>query len=391
MSDRRLDPPTSSVVGSGSGALSRASFLRLGGVAAAGLGAAAAGLPTGAAPAQAAPGIPTVSGGLVVTQLGPVTGTGLTSQWQMAATDLGVSARTPDGRILTIFGDTFRDRVGGADWRSPVGLYTRYEANRAPWSTVRWDSAVGGGYARQLLPYDHVPARFGNFTILPADIITLGGTMYLWVMLNEGLHHVSSTEIYSSSDNGSSWRVHTMFRGDRMGGDSQYATWAYNHADDHVYLVTSRFDRSERGIYLQRVFGGSITDPGAYQTWGYRDGRWGWGNPATPIATGRFSEFQLRCLPGNKWVFTWQDDSNATIKVASLPNGPYSNFFEAVRTGRTIIRNAPRSSDGQGNLITAPYGPAILPGSTRESMHLFVSQWAGDLYRVRQVHVAGLT
>jgi len=48
---------------------------------------------------------------------------GLSDQFGMAATDLGVLTLTPSGRILAIFGDTFRDAfVGSPDWRATVGL-----------------------------------------------------------------------------------------------------------------------------------------------------------------------------------------------------------------------------------------------------------------------------
>ena len=75
-----------------------------------------------------------------------LTGPGLTDRFRMAATDLGIPARTPDGRLLFMFGDTFEEaRVGGGWWRSPVAL----------WSTttdlgggVKWSGAVGGDAAQ---------------------------------------------------------------------------------------------------------------------------------------------------------------------------------------------------------------------------------------------------
>jgi hypothetical protein len=75
--------------------ISRGSFLALGGAAAAAAGLGAVGL---SAPAHAAPS---------VQRLGEVTWPGRTDRFGANATDLGIPALTPDGRLLTVFGDTF--------------------------------------------------------------------------------------------------------------------------------------------------------------------------------------------------------------------------------------------------------------------------------------------
>lgn len=62
---------------------------------------------------------------VVTTKVKDLTGPGLTDRFRMAGTDLGIPARTPDGRTLYVFGDTFEQaRVGGGWWRSPVGLWS---------------------------------------------------------------------------------------------------------------------------------------------------------------------------------------------------------------------------------------------------------------------------
>ena len=79
-----------------------------------------------------------------------LTGPGITTAFGMEGTDLGILARTPGGRLLSVFGDTFagagvgaphvgqphpgieqcsptttdRPGPGNPDWRSPVGLYS---------------------------------------------------------------------------------------------------------------------------------------------------------------------------------------------------------------------------------------------------------------------------
>src|SRR5699024_12386438 len=79
-----------------------------------------------------------------------LTGPAITTAFGMEGTDLGILARTPGGRLLSVFEDTFagagvgaphvgqphpgseqcaptttnRPSPGNPDWRSPVGLYS---------------------------------------------------------------------------------------------------------------------------------------------------------------------------------------------------------------------------------------------------------------------------
>src|SRR5689334_16174553 len=52
-----------------------------------------------------------------------ITGPGITEQWGVTATDLGASILAPNGKLVSVFGDTFSGHnVGEGDWRSPVVL-----------------------------------------------------------------------------------------------------------------------------------------------------------------------------------------------------------------------------------------------------------------------------
>lgn len=86
-------------------------------------------------------------GAPTVTKVKNLTGAGLTSQWGVGATDLGIPAVCPDGRRLWVFGDTWTDTVGGTNWRSPVALYSG-TTNLA--GGVTFNGAVGGSTAQQL-------------------------------------------------------------------------------------------------------------------------------------------------------------------------------------------------------------------------------------------------
>lgn len=358
--------------------LSRGDFLRLGGLTAAATGLGVAGMQLGplAAPASAAPS---------VTRMGEVTGPGITSDWGVTSTDLGIPARTPDGRILAIFGDTWSEQgVGNGDWRSPVGLYA--DPQRPLAEGIAWTGAVGGDYAHQLVPYAHDSNPVS--TILPSDVITLGDTMYLWVMVNHGFGNVASTEIWTSKDSGESWqRGGTMFDGAHAGGLMQQATWTYNHDDDHVYVLTTGFQR-DKPIILHRVFGGAITDPAAYEPWGFANGAWGWGNPATPVLEGSFGEMCWRIIDGT-WVLSWFNAGEGTVDVL-LHDGPTANLHTATR--HQVLHNAPWGGESETG-VSQLYGGYIVPGSTLGDLHLLVSQWntgTGWPYWTQQFRVRGL-
>lgn len=67
---------------------------------------------------------PAAAAGLTVSRIKVLAGTQSPVQYGIGATDLGIPVRTPDGRMLFMFGDTWADGVGGANWRSPVALYS---------------------------------------------------------------------------------------------------------------------------------------------------------------------------------------------------------------------------------------------------------------------------
>lgn len=103
-----------------------------------------------------------------------LTGPNLTGRFQAGFTDLGIPARTPDGRLIFVCGDTFADRVGGANWRSPVGLYS-FNANL---DQVAIDGCVGGSAAVGLVPEGHE----GGTTAIPSDVFAAGGKLYMSLM-----------------------------------------------------------------------------------------------------------------------------------------------------------------------------------------------------------------
>lgn len=331
----------------------RDSFLALGGAAAAAAGLGAVGF--SAAPAHAAPS---------VQRLGEVTGPGRTDRFGANATDLGIPALAPDGRMLTVFGDTFDGPAAlHGDNRAPIALYSDPAQPLA--DRMTWTGAVGGEYAAELVPYD-LPVT----TMLPGDVITLGDTMYLWLMANHGFGTVDHTEVWTSTDSGATWQFGArMFGGADHGGLMQQATWVYTHEDDHVYVLTTGIKR-DKPIILHRVFGGAVLDPSAYEPWGYANGAWGWGNPPTPVLEGAFGEMCWRIIDGT-WVLSWFNAGEGTVDVL-LHDGPTANLHEAEH--HQLLHNVPWGSETDTG-VSQLYGGYIVPGSTLDDLHLLVSQW----------------
>jgi hypothetical protein len=359
--------------------LKRSTFLK----AAAGAGAllAAPGVAaasTSEATGAGARGVQAVS----TNKVADLTGPGLTDRFRMQATDLGIPARTPDGRLLFMFGDTFENPVvGGGWWRSPVALWST-TTNLA--GGVTWSGAVGGAAAQQLWDYPHDNPTFS--TVLPSDVITIGGSMYLHAMVNKGLGNVVWTEIWRSDDSGASW-YHTgaKFPSDLDGGLFQLLTWGEGN-DGYVYVYSTGFQR-DKPIILKRVRSNQIANPAAYEPWGYRDGVWRWGNPATPILSGSFGELSLRPL-GGKWVLTWFNAGDYRID-GMIMDTPTSNLYTAYR--QTLVYGGAWGAEND-NHVAQLYGGYIIPGSTLSDLHLSVSQWktdAGWPYRVMQFRVRG--
>jgi hypothetical protein len=318
-----------------------------------------------------------------VTNVKTLIGTQTWPQFGIGATDLGIPARCPNGRTLYVFGDTFSGTtVGSGDWRSPVALWSDTSDVA---SGVTFNGAVGGSYASQLWYYPHDSYYQ---TVIPSDVITIGNTMYLHAIVNgPTFGTVRWTEVWKSTDSGASWQ-HTglKFPGDKDGGLFQLITWAQG-SDGYVYLYATGFQR-DKGIILYRVPENRLADGSAYQPWGWNGTQWGWGNPATIVADGKWGEMCLRPLNG-AWLLTWFNAGEYRIDAMIL-NSPLDNLFTARKT--TLIRGTTWGNEGDTR-VAQLYGGYIIPGSTLWDFHLTVSQWnttTNDVYHVMQFRVRNL-
>jgi hypothetical protein len=296
-------------------------------------------------------------------------------------------AIAPDGRLVSVFGDTFEQAgVGGPGWRSPVVLFGDPASVR---TGIEWTGSAGArAYAEQALSYRHdsVIDRRRVSTVLPTDVITIGQAMYLHVMVCEGIGNVHWTEIYRSIDNGESWeRTGASWPGDIQSGLFQMVTWEQGE-DGYVYVFSTGFQRNQ-GLILQRVPADRIADPGAWEGWGFLDGAWAWGNPPTIALTGAYGELCLRRVDG-RWLLAFFDAGNYCIDVMDL-DGPTANLYEAART--TVLRGTSwQDENHEGGQVAQLYGAYIVPGSTLDDLHLVVSQWnTGTNWPYRSMQFAG--
>lgn len=323
-----------------------------------------------------------------------LTGPGHTDAFGIGGTDLGTTTTAPDGRLVSVFGDTFASpRAGGRGWRSPVVLFG--DAASVP-TGVRWTGSGGRGpRARQVVRYVHqLPRWFARrprrvTTVLPTDVITIGDVMYLHVMVCRELGHVHWTEIHSSRDQGVTWRpTGVRWPGGHLGGMFQMLTWELGD-DGFVYAFTTGFQRAQ-GLVLHRVPAERLTDPGAWESWGFTpDDGWAWGRPPTVALPGAFGELSLRRVPepggDDRWLLSVFDAGNYRIDVLDLAS-PLDDLHRARRT--TVLHGcAWEDEDHATGRVAQLYGGYVLPGSTRTDLHLVVSQWNTALnwpYRAMQ-------
>lgn len=334
-----------------------------------------------------------------------LTGPGITTAFGMEGTDLGILARTPSGRLLSVFGDTFagagvgaphvgkphpgiadcapttndRPGPGNPDWRSPVGLFSD-TVDLA--GGLKWADAAGPGprdYAAQLVDYVHGESCS---TILPSDVLTVGDEMFLHVMVNEGLGTVPRTQILRSTDDGLTWSATgAEFAGRLEGGHRQLWTWETG-GDGYVYVMSTGFQR-DKGVILMRVREEHLADsePGHWETWGYQEGEWAWGNPTTIVLPGRIGEMYLRRCE-DFWTLSYFNAEHYRIDCLSFSHIGADLLDPAVTTHTTLLPGCAWGDESDGaDPATGParvaqlYGGCPIPGSTPEEWHFVVSQW----------------
>ena len=314
---------------------------------------------------------------LLARKVKDLTGPGHTDRFDVGGTDLGATATAPDGRLVSVFGDTFaRPTVGGPGWRAPVVLFADPGSVRRG---VRWTGSAGRGErARQVVRYLHRGVRRWGWqvrrvtTVLPTDLITVGDEMFLHVMVCRELGNVRWTELHRSQDNGVTWRpTGVRWPADHLDGLFQMLTW--DRGDDgYVYAFSTGFQR-KHGLVLQRVPERRIAEPAAWQGWGIAEGGWGWDRRPTVVLPGAFGELSLRRVD-DRWLLVAFDDGHYRMDVRVL-DAPTTDLHRA--PAATVLRGVNwGDEDHDAGLVAQLYGGYILPGSTLAALHLVVSQWS---------------
>jgi hypothetical protein len=328
-------------------------------------------------------------------KLADITGPGLTDRWGVTCTDLGASVVAPNGKLVSVFGDTFSgNRVGHGDWRSPVILIGTGDADHP----ISYQRAGGADpdYAHQLWRYPHRTVASGRMrrgisTVIPSDLLRVGDALYLHAIVNRGFGNVVWTEIRRSDDCGISWQHlgdDIKFPAGLHNGHAQCWSWDYDPADGWVYVVSTGFQR-DKGIILQRVRPENIGDLHGYSGWGYADGRWSWGSQPTPLTPDgeAWGELSLRRLTTGQWVLGGFVSSKYALGYRIL-NSPTAVADSPLQM--PVVGAAWDAEDHANCRVAQLYGGYILPGSQLDvvgGVGLVVSQWntkRGWPYRTMQ-------
>ena len=325
-----------------------------------------------------------------------VTGPGLTDRWGVTCADLGASVVAPNGKLVSVFGDTFSGRkVGQGDWRSPVVLIGTGDANHE----IVYERAGGDdpNYAYQLWHYVHDDAATGwthggISTVIPSDLLRVDDSIYLHAIVNRGLGNVIWTEIWRSDDNGISWShmgENAKFPADLYRGYAQCWSWDYEADDGWVYVVATGFQR-DKGIILMRVRPEDIGQRSRYVSWGYADDAWAWGNPATPITPEgeKWGELTFRRMAQGKWLLGGFLASRYALGYRVVVSPVANMYTTEIQT--PIVGSSWEDENQSKNTVAQLYGGYVLPGSRFDiqgGFGLVVSQWntaAGWPYRAMQ-------
>ncbi|OBG84012.1 hypothetical protein A5733_04910 [Mycobacterium sp. NS-7484] len=325
-----------------------------------------------------------------------ITGPGRTDRFGVTCTDLGASVTAPNGKLVSVFGDTFSGhRVGQGDWRSPVVLIGTGDANHE----IVYESAGGPdpAYARQLWHYIHDDAasgwrRGGISTVIPSDLLCVGDSLYLHAIVNRGFGTVAWTEIWRSDDCGVSWMhlgEHAKFPADLHDGHAQCWSWDFDSDDGWVYVAATGFQR-DKGIILMRVRPEDIGRRSQYWSWGFTGGHWGWGRRATPITPvgERWGELTFRRTAPGTWVLGGFLASSYALGYRVVA-APVANLHTTpIQT--PILGSSWEAEDHAAGQVAQLYGGYLLPGSRfgiTGGVGLVVSQWhtkGGWPYRAMQ-------
>lgn len=323
-----------------------------------------------------------------------------TSRFGFRGTDLGYFTLTNHGYVIATFGDTFdSDKPGGSGWRSPVMLRS---SNKNLEAGIRWDNAVGGGRAKEVISYTHHSAATARtvkdaaFTHIPNDMIhmpdgrfllstfsvrdwensTPGGSWNTWAnclwVSNE--QHAENWDRAMWSD----LRAPIQFNNDPAQGWDKFQNATLVLRDGYLYMFGTQAGRWKGGgVYLARVRADKWETLAAWEFWSWTGSMWAWkpwmeSKPGMILSSrhpgGAIGEINVREIEG-VLVLSYIDYSIAggalVTRTAMAPDKVWT---------------APQIHAGQAQ-IPALYAPALHPYSTLAKPFAHVSQWHSSAYQ----------
>lgn len=302
----------------------------------------------------------------------------------VGGSDLGAPFIMPNGKIGLVQGDTWDGTVAktgsGPWWRSPMIMTS---PTRNPGADVlQIDGAVRGG--DQLWPYEHNNPTFS--TVLPCDAISIGGRIYIWVMVTAGLGNELWCEIWYSDDLGENWVNGTQYPGGsswwntaHFGGKRTMITWERGR-DGYVYAVTTGGLARNKNANMWRVREEDILDKSKWEARVIRNNAWAWAidppDPADILPAGTMcGEMCLRWIQGH-WVLSYLElnQGATTVKVGYAATPDQINWM-TTSTYRPI-RSGPLAIILGGEPMERFYGCYVHPDSRFDGkFSLIMSEW----------------
>lgn len=318
-----------------------------------------------------------------------------TAPFGFRGTDLGYFALTNHGYVMSAFGDTFDNPMpGGPGWRSPVILR---QSNRDLDQGLKWDNAVGGARAKQVVDYTHQPKDvaytkpYAPFTVIPNDIVHLPDGTYLmstfvvrsWERSGPYSWQTWGNKFYTSTDkHGENWAPATF--ADLSGGKApmqfnhdtpgwrcfQNATFIL-HPDGYLYMFGTESGRKDGGgIYLARVKWQEWNKLFKWQFWGWNGNQWQWGTELP-------SPILMPTVPNSAI-----GEINAQL-IEGVVVLSYADYGVGAVT-RTATHPASVWTDAQVHATQADtpnlYAPSVHPYSTLAKPYAHISQWHKTFY-----------
>lgn len=292
--------------------------------------------------------------------------------------DLGTMAPiNNDGEFAMIFGDSFRWDFGEG-WMSPVGVVATMDED---------------GFIKIVRPIDNTSEvsdmisyhRINNKTLIPSDVINIGGVLYMQGTWHVPFGEVVSSQVWKSTDQGKTWTSVGSASGDYMGGITQLLTWEKG-PDGYVYIMSTKFGRKS-DVFLFRAKPQDLADPGNWD--GFSSA--GWGKRAESILDRSVmaGELNLRYIDGH-WVLVMFNEQTLAVEVRISET--LETSWEDVPVA-TIAKNGPWDRTQNPLNWSQPYGGYIVPGSHLDNMDIVVSQWNttdNSRYTATQFNVKGL-